>query len=751
LLRLPGTPSVEHLPLTDPTKLRFGRLVAMSRALRVLAGLAAPLGAVATGSQAMATSSSRANPIRRVVSMLQMMQEKVTAEGKAEEELFNKFMCYCKTGEGDLRASISDAEAKIEADKSSLEAAIALKAQLEKDLGGAKGSREEAEEAVAEAKALREKEAAAFAKASADLKTNTAALGKAIAALERGAGDAFLQTGTAAKLRQLSIDADISAPDREILTAFLSQGEADGYAPQSGQITGILKQMKETMEKDLAELTATEEAAIKDFEAMMAAKAKETESLGGAIEAKTERLGKVGIEIVELKEEVSDTTKAMEDDKKFLADLAKNCGTKEKEWEVRSAMRAEELLALAETIKILNDDDALELFKKTLPSPTLLQLKVSAKAVRQRAMRALRSAGGAHDPRLGAVLLALAGKSGGFEKVMAMVDEMVTLLGSEQKADDEKKAYCEASIDKAEDEQKVLDQSLADIEKAIADAKETVAKLTEEIVALVKGIKDLDKSVAEATETRKAENAEYKETMASDKAAKELIGIAKNRLNQFYNPKLHKAAPKQELSAEDRVFVNNGGTPPPTAAPGGIAGTGVTALVQISAHDASQEAPPPPPATWDAYQKKGQESNGVISMLDMLAADLDKEVQEMEVEEKEAQADYEGFMEDSKTKRAADSQLIADKEGAKADLEAGLEKDEVERKGLLKRGMEKAEELKDLHLECDWLLSNFEARKEARAGEVDALKKARAVLSGADYSLVQTRAASHRRLRGIRA
>merc|ERR1719343_573426 len=91
----------------------------------------------------------------------------------------------------------------------------------------------------------------------------------------------------------------------------------------------------------------------------------------------------------------------------------------------------------------------------------------------------------------------------------------------------------------------------------------------------------LDKAVAEATEQRKAENAQYKELMASNSAAKELILFAKNRLAKFYDPKLYKAPPKQELSEEDRIYVNNGGELT-TLAPGGIAGTGISAFVQLS-------------------------------------------------------------------------------------------------------------------------------------------------------------------------
>merc|ERR1719217_1867013 len=114
------------------------------------------------------------------------------------------------------------------------------------------------------------------------------------------------------------------------------------------------------------------------------------------------------------------------------------------------------------------------------------------------------------------------------------------------------------------------------------DAKNMIATLADEISALEAAIKQLDKDVVEATETRESENKLYVETMAADNAAKELIGIAKNRLAKFYTPKLYKAPPKRELTAEERVSVNMGGTMAPTAPPGGISGTGVTVFAQIT-------------------------------------------------------------------------------------------------------------------------------------------------------------------------
>merc|ERR1719498_1446635 len=137
------------------------------------------------------------------------------------------------------------------------------------------------------------------------------------------------------------------------------------------------------MEKDLAECIAKEEEAAKSYEEMMAAKAKEIEALTAAVEAKLTRLGEGGVEIVNMKEDLDDTKKSLEEDKKFLANLEENCEKRKKEYEVVVKTRAEELLAIADTIKILNDDDSLELFKKTLPSASLLQTKVSSHEVKR--------------------------------------------------------------------------------------------------------------------------------------------------------------------------------------------------------------------------------------------------------------------------------------------------------------------------------------------------------------------------------
>merc|ERR1712070_667167 len=216
--------------------------------------------------------------------------------------------------------------------------------------------------------------------------------------------------------------------------------------------------------------------------------------------------------------------------------------------------------------------------------------------------------------------------------------------------------WCEAEIDKTEDTKKVLSNDVSDLETAISDAEESITNLKAEIEALDDGIRALDKEVAEATENRKAEHDEFEATYAANTAAVDLLKFAKNRLNKFYNPKLYKPPAKRELSEDEQITLNMGGTLAPTAAPGGIAGTGI-GFVQ----EHNRAAPPPPPAADLAYKTKGAESAGVITMIDTLVNDVEKEMQVAKLEEKDAQSDYEKFMDDAGAKRAEDSKSMTDK------------------------------------------------------------------------------------------
>jgi len=689
---------------------------------------AATFGLLLAGYADAAEMEHRVNPIRKVVTMLQMMQNKVTAEGKKSEEIYDKFMCYCDNADTMLAGAITAAENKIPQLEAAVGKDVEMKKQLETDVKNHKADREAAKGAIAEATALREKEAAAFAKASGDLKANLAALAKAIPAIEKGMGAGFLQTNSAQVVQQLSINMDMSNVDRQMLASFLSS--KSGYAPASGEITGILKTMEDEMKADLADTTAAEEAAIAGFEELKAAKTKEINALSKSIEEKMTRIGEIAVKVAEMGNELEDTKEDLEESKKFLADLDVNCANKKKEWAAYQKMQGEELLALADTIKILNDDDALELFKKTLPgsASSFMQIQVTEQSAMRKALAVLKDNRRGRDPRVDLIEVALRGGKPGFEKIIKLIDDLTAKLKEEQAEDDKKKDWCEAEFDKTEDTKKVLQQDISDLETSIDDAEESITNLKTEIEALDDGIKALDKEVADATDNRKAEHEDFTATYASNAAAVDLLKFAKNRLNKFYNPKLYKAPPKRELSEEDQITVNMGGTLAPTAAPGGIAGTGIGL-------DQQGAAPPPPPAANLAYKTKGEESSGVIQMIDNLVNDVEKENQVMKLEEEDAQDDYEKFMGDAKEKRAADSKSMTDAEGSLAETSEQLITDKGDLKNKNTELMETDKYLSNLHADCDFLIKYYDMRKEARVGEIDAMGKAKDVLNGASYSL----------------
>merc|ERR1712124_46624 len=177
----------------------------------------------------------------------------------------------------------------------------------------------------------------------------------------------------------------------------------------------------------------------------------EINALQKSIETKTARVGEIAVKTAEMENDLEDTREDLVESKKFLADLDVNCENKKKEWAAYQKMRSEELLALADTIKMLNDDDALELFKKTLPgsSASFMQMQVSAASMRSQALALLEAAKSdkkSDRQRIDYIMLAIRGKKFGFDKVLKMIDDMVDLLKTEQQDDNDKKEYCEMQL-----------------------------------------------------------------------------------------------------------------------------------------------------------------------------------------------------------------------------------------------------------------------------------------------------------------
>merc|ERR1719230_6445 len=193
-------------------------------------------------------------------------------------------------------------------------------------------------------------------------------MAKAIPALEKGMGGAaLLQMPGGDRLKKVVESySKVDEQDRRNVVAFLQ--ENGDYAPASGQIVGILKGMKDDMEAELKEAVEAEDKAIAGFADLKASKEKEIEMATEAIETKTGRSGEIAVSVVQTKDSLEDTKEELADTEKFITQLATECKTKEGEWAEKCKVRAEEVKAISEAISILNDDDALDVFKKARPS-----------------------------------------------------------------------------------------------------------------------------------------------------------------------------------------------------------------------------------------------------------------------------------------------------------------------------------------------------------------------------------------------
>merc|ERR550514_1923326 len=275
-----------------------------------------------------------------------------------------------------------------------------------------------------------------------------------------------------------------------------------------------------------------------------------------------------------------------------------------------------------------------------------------------------------------------------------------------------------------------MEGAIASSEAAIEEMTASSESLAEEIATLQSEVKALDKAVAEATEQRKEEHGEFLTFQSENSAAVQLIEAAKNRLFKVYRPNLHKEEQRRELTEEERLAIAAGAPDPRDAEEavpkGGIAGTGITAL--------EQGAPPPPPDTWGAYQKKDGKSNGVIALMEMLAKELEDGITESKHDEETAQNDYERLMSDSQATRAQNVESITSNEAAKADLDTKIESTKQQKTSQETELSNIKQYITQLHANCDFLIENYDLRKAARENEIESLKNAKSVLSGANFA-----------------
>jgi len=483
----------------------------------------------------------------------------------------------------------------------------------------------------------------------------------------------------------------------ETATSFLAIPGMQSYAPQSGQIFGILGQMKEDFEVNLAAAQKDEKKAVAEYDALKAAK--EDEMATGK-----KLIVSIDADIAETQEKYATEAKLLEDteeqkamDEEFLATLEEKCATMEADFDKRKKDRLTEISAVEDTIKILNSDESFEAFDKMeAPQPMFLQTRAAStqKEIRQRAVSALqRAAKLSGQPQM--AMLAVSAQLDAFTKVKALIDKMVAELGKQQADEVATRDQCIADLNTNEKLTAAAYDKKSSLETKMADLKKEIETLTADIAAAKKAVADTMDSMKRASETREAENADFQTTVSDHRVMSIILSKALDRMKQVY------ALMQQRGPGAPHIQTSGTHTDP---------GNG--------------------PAKFKKYETNAG-GGKVVAMLEEILADT-KEVEDQAMAgEFDAQSAYENMMKDSNKMITETTKKLADMSGAKATAkeELSMAKTDFGQTMTELEGLDATNQ--DLHKSCDYVLKNFDARQAARAAEMDALKEAKNILSGA--------------------
>jgi len=462
------------------------------------------------------------------------------------------------------------------------------------------------------------------------------------------------------------------------------------YAPQSGEIFGILKQMKETFESNLSSSQKEEMSSQKAYEELKAAKEEEIAAGQAQIDAKTQELADTDEKNAQAKEDVEDTKKSLSADEQFLMMLKEKCSMTDSEWEERQKTRQLEMEAVSKALAVLSGDDAHDLFTKTF-NPSFAQKESSMHSARRVQASALLSAVAkrVQNPRL--ATLAVRVRLDAFTRVKKAIDDMVAQLTKEKEDEIKHKDFCVDEFNTNELQTEKKERAKSDLIAKIEDLEMNIDSLTKAIDQLKAEVAEMQVQLKRAGEDREKQNKEFQTTVADQRATQKLLAAALNILKGFYEKKA------------------------------------ALALVQTQ-----QPAGPPPPPGFDAYTKNAA-APGVMGMIQQIINDAKAMEAEAIRSEEDAQKAYEEFVKDTNNSIEEKSKDIVNKSETKAKAEADLVEAKKDKEAVMLELEQLANYKSELHSSCDFVMKNFEIRQTARDEEIEALKQAKAILSGAKF------------------
>jgi len=487
---------------------------------------------------------------------------------------------------------------------------------------------------------------------------------------------------------------DWSAEEKSVLqralhsaTTFMQATHSEDYMPsysaKSGEILGILNELKDQMTADLSASQKDEAQRAATFAELRTAKSAEIAAGEKQAEAKEDLLATTGMDLAEAKEDLQKTEATLSEDQKFMVTLKETCTGADKNFETRKAARLQEIKAVSETISILTSDESKDLFSAN----SFIQVSQQRRGgdLRRKAAALLRGvAAKGMAPELS--ILATSVELDTFTRVKKAIDDMIAQLKQQTSDEVKKHDWCNSELHKNEVSNMKTEDKKADLTAKVEDMASTISRQTEEIATAKSSIAQLQTDLQRASENRKQENMDFQSTVADQRATMSVLHTAIERLAKYYDEE---------------------------------------ALVQSKA--TAGQTPPVPQMEY----KKSAGAGGVMSMIEKLIFDAKEVEADARKSEIQAQGQYEALVADTNGSVKALHREVMAKTQAKA--QSSKEKSETQsdlvdtNKELEELGTMEGE----LHGDCDYLIKNFGARQEARGQEVEALQQAKQILSGA--------------------
>jgi len=714
-----------------------------------------------------AEDAKKNRPVSKVITLLKDMQKQLEKDQEEDEEIYNKVACWCKINNKDKTLAIKEQEGKITQLTSLIEEGVANTQRLATEIENLKKEVAENTESLGKATALREKQLEEFQSEEKDLLESIGALKSAIVVLAKH-NKSFLQSAAYTeaekkKEKQMllslkavydrhhdDITAQLSPAESHKLQQLIQQAQAQApsvaqYGNQSGEIFGILKNMKETFESNLSVAQENEKANSAAFADLKGAKQQEISAGQAQVDDKIVQLADTKERVATGRQDLEDTRNSLSADDEFLQMVQEKCSQTDAEWQERQKTRQEEIYSVSQAISVLSDDNAHDTFTKTF-NPSFIQIaQVDRREAAAKALLKVKAA----DPKI--MLIAQSIKLDAFVKVKAAIDEMVTTLQAEKAEEIKHRDFCISELNENEKTQAQLGRDHDSHVAKVDEIKASIATAKTAIKEIEGHNAEMRTQLKRAGEDRESQNSEFQATLADQRVTKKLLTQALTVLKSFYEKQTRKSAynvaaataeGQAAIDATNAAFIQM--SIRTRRVHHGQQLKSIRKLQQPNEEILAPEEETDPirklenmkgaaaPGGFRTY-KKNEGATSVLGLLQQIIHDTQLMEQEISNAEQQSQETYESMVKETNNSLTKNQSALVNQNQAVARSEQELIDTQADLKDTKIQMEQEANSGADLHANCDFVLKNFEIRQTARDEEVEALQQAKAILSGANF------------------